>query len=86
MYNPKSALAMVKVNNFQIFPNATLFVSSDILFMGGIKRTPFGLPVLFWKYLHATLDTSENDKSLTGTIDALLGIPAACRFSQVVSL
>lgn len=48
-------------------------------------KIPFGLPFLPCKYLHATLDTSENDKSLTGSIDSLLGIPAACGFSQVVS-
>lgn len=77
---------MVKVNNFQVFPNGALFVSTDILFRGGMKRISFSLPFLLCKYLHTTLDTSGNDNSLTGSIDALLGIPAACGCSQVVSL
>lgn len=71
---------MVKVNNFRIFPNAAFSLSLlFLLFREGMKRKwkgmkiPFGLPVLLCKYLHATLDTSENNKSLTGSIDALLG-------------
>lgn len=69
-----------------------LIVSTVILFGGRMKRKwkemkiTFGLPVLLCKYFHATLDTSENNKSLTGSIDDLLGIPDVCWFSQVVSL